>query len=265
MQEEIDLIELFVKFITFIKTKIKIILLAIVVGCVFGIVVYYIQPEKFLYSITGYSPFIKTNVVSNSISEFATELKNDKIEFCKSNDLDKEIFNKIKSIEIKNIKTNKEEDLEIILTTASLINIDDISLELENYISKNSFISEKLAIHNTQLKNTILFLNKQIEKIDNRKTLSLTESENGNIENSAALLYKDKNKCEEELAFLKPFIITNISIPQNEKHGLLACSVGGSSIAIFLIFLIYFLQKINSMTKIVNVKKPSIKYLKESA
>lgn len=267
MEGEIDLFELFLKFITLIRNKIKIILLAILIGGVIGSITFYIYPDVFLYEISGFSPIIDNQVISKSISEFSSELKNKNLyEFCESNNLDIKTFEKVKSINTNILKNDPESNIEISVLTKTPININDVSIELENYISKNKYISKKISLRENQLKSTISFLNKQINKIENKDSNNYNELEIISKEESAASLYIDKNKYEEELAFLKPIIITSASSnPKISKPGLIVYIICGSFIATLLIFIYFFFQKVNKIIKKEQAKNSSVSFYRETA
>jgi len=262
MQDEIDLLELFMKFVRFLKREFKMLLLLTFAGAIIGALVYFVQSDKNLYTVTGYSPIIKNSIIIKSISKFSSELKVDKVSFCKSNDLNIELFDKLVSIDV--IENEKNNEIDILLTTNSLISINDIIFELNKYISKNSFINKSITFQKDQLNNTIQFLNKQIEKIESKDGVILTDK-NGNVENSAALLYIDKNKYEESLTFLEPFIITNISEPENIKPSLLLYLLGSPAIAILLFFVFSIIKKINQMAQTTNFKSTSASVIRKSA
>ena len=267
MENEIDLFELFLKFITLIRNKIKTILWAILVGGVIGCITFYIYPDVFLYEISGFSPIIDNQVISKSITEFSSELKNkDLYEFCESNNLDIKTFKKIKSINTSILKNDSESTIEISVLTKAPININNVSIELENYISKNKYVNKKISLRENQLKSTISFLNKQISKIENKDSFKNNELEIISNEESAVALYIDKNKYEEELAFLKPIIITFISSNSKiSKSGLIIYIICGSLITTLLIFIYFFFQKVNRIIKKKQVKNSPASFYRKTA
>lgn len=250
MDNEIDLLELFLKLFILIRKNIKTIFLAIFIGAMIGSFTFFVYPNYLSYKITGYSPYIEKEVICNCINEMSLELKSKNLdEFCKSNNFDKTDFDKIKSIHVNILKDNSESNLEISILTKMPLNIQNVSNDIENYISMNPYIRKKIAYHESQLKNTINFINEQIDNPKNKDTVNYKELKITLQEESATSLYLKKNDCEKELAFLKPILITNTSpIPTDKKHGLILFILGGSFIAVFLIIIFFFFKKLNKLT-----------------
>jgi len=84
-------------------------------------------------------------------------------------------------------------------------------------------------------------------------------------ENSIALLCEEKNKCENDLAFLNPLVITNKSIAKNAKYSLLVYLLVGCCSSVILLFIYFVLNKINKMTEAVLVKEYSIPQMRKLA
>jgi len=85
--EEIDLIELLVKLVAFIKIKFKLIIATLLIGSSIGVLTFYLQPNNYKYIISGYTPLIEANVIENSITKFYSELKTNKLQFDQENNL----------------------------------------------------------------------------------------------------------------------------------------------------------------------------------
>ncbi len=257
MNDEIDLIEVFLKLVRFIKSKIKIILFIIIIGAISGIGVYFLQSDKFAYKVSAYSPYIGKDVILNSITEFSSKLK--------ANVLSEE-YHEIQSMQIIAIETNIEEGIiEINVIANNEIDINVFVSSLDKYIIKNSFINEKIHYRKGQLNNTITFLNDQIKKINNQPELNIKDNNIIISEETAASLYLKKVSFEENLKFLKPLVFTNFSHPQNEKYSLPVCIFAGAILSLFLLFGYFFLVKIDSLVKTTYTKNTQINLFKEIA
>ena len=257
MNDEIDLIEVFLKLVRFIKSKIKVILFILIIGSLSGIGVYFLQPDKFAYKVSAYSPYINKDVILNGISEFSSKLK--------ANAFNEE-YHEIQLTQIKAIETDIEEGItEISVIASKELDINIFVGSLDKYITKNSFINEKIQYRKGQLNNTITFLNDQIKKLNNQPELNIKDNNIIISEETAASLYLKKVSFEENLKFLKPLVFTNFSHPQNEKYSLPVCILAGSIISLFLLFGYFFLLKINSLAKRTYSKNSQLNLFKETA
>lgn len=257
MNDEIDLIEVFLKLVRFIKSKIKVILFILIIGALLGIGVYFLQPDKFEYKVSAYSPYISKDVILNSITEFSSKLK--------ANAFNEE-YHEIQLTQIKAIETNIEDEIiEISVIASNELDINIFVSSLDKYISKSSFINEKIQYRKVQLSNTITFLNNQIKKLNNQPELNIKDNNIIINEETAVSLYIKKVSFEENLKFLKPLIFTNFSHPQNEKYSLTVCIPAGSIISLFFLFGYFFLLKINSLVKKTYPKNTQINLFKEIA
>ena len=267
MDNEIDLIELFLKIFNFIKNKIKVILIVIFVGAIMATISYYVYPNFLTYKITGYSPYIENNVVCNRINEISSELKNNNlVDFCESNNLDIKTFENIKSITPNILKDSPESNIEISIITKMPLDIKDVSKELENYITRDTYISNKISFRESQLKSTISFISKQIDIAENKNDINYNELKFIIQEESTTSLFFKKNKGENELAFLEPLIVTNIStIPKVNKSGIFVFIIFGSLIAVVLLFVYFFFKKINKLTIKEQIRKPETSFYRKSA
>ena len=257
MNDEIDLIEVFLKLVRFIKSKIKVILFILIIGSLSGIGVYFLQPDKFAYKVSAYSPYINKDVILNGISEFSSKLK--------ANVFNEEDY-EIQLMQIKAIETNIEEGIiEISVIANNEIDINVFVSSLDKYISKNSFINEKIQHKKDQLNNTVTFFNDQIKKLNNQSELNIKDNNIIISEETAASLYLKKISFEENLKFLKPLVFTNFSHPQNKKYSLLNCIFAGAILSLFLLFGYFFLVKINSLVKTTYPKNTQINLFKDIA
>ncbi len=257
MNDEIDLIEVFLKLVRFIKSKIKVILFVLIIGALLGISVYYLQPDKFAYKVSAYSPYINKDVILNGISEFSSKLKNSGLN---------EEYNKMQLMAINTIETNIEEGIiEISVIASNKIDINAFVSSLDKYISKNSFINEKIQHKKDQLSNTVTFFDDQIKKLNNQSELNINDNNIIISEETAASLYLKKVSFEENLKFLKPLVFTNFSHPQNEKYSLPVCIFTGAILSLFLLFGYFFLLKINSLANTTYSGNTQINLFKETA
>ena len=257
MNDEIDLIEVFLKLVRFIKSKIKVILFILIIGALSGIGVYFLQPDKFEYKVSAYSPYISKDIILNSITEFSSKLK--------ANAFNEE-YHEIQLTQIKAIETSIEEGIiEISVIASKELDINIFVSSLDKYITKNSFINEKIQYRKGQLNNIITFLNDQIKKLNNQPELNIKDNNIIISEETAASLYLKKVSFEENLKFLKPIVFTNFSHPQNEKYSLPVCIFVGAILSLFLLFGYFFLVKINSLVKTTYPKNTQISLFKEIA
>lgn len=250
--DEIDLIELFIKLVVFVKSKFKAIVIALLIGGVLGSIYYFVQPSKIEYTIFGYTPMFETGIIVNCIDNFNSDIK------IQEKYTNSKLFAKVKSIEAQ---SSDDKNIEILVSSKSEVNIDTLSSVIKEYMLNNAFINKKIGLNRKQLQNSIEILDKKIEKVSNSQHETV-----GTNESSIAYLLSEKNKHENDLAFLEPFIITNTSKTNSVEFGLLIYALLGSVASIFLLLAYYMVKKINSMAENAkDIKEYNIQPIRKSA
>jgi hypothetical protein len=244
--QEIDLLALFIRLFKFIKKQFFLLLGIAAIGAAAGAAMYILTPEKHQYKLIGYSPIGENKVINTAISDLSYMINGNELPaLSKKLDIPVETLQNVTSIESV-IDEDNNNRLSITITVSTPIDKEQVSALLTNYIASNDYLAQKLNIKKSQIKNTINFIDKQIDTYKNEHIAQEGTSLYVNNSETPTSLFIKKNSYEEQLAFLSPFVITHFpEKPTNPQSSILIYFLGGGFLGIIILIMAFSLKKIN--------------------
>lgn len=197
---EIDIIEVLIKLVKFIKKYFFFLIIFFVVGTVAGFVA-----SKFAKPVYKTKMFATTGILKqipdgNGFFITDSELLVESINFL--NDANKSELLGIKSGKLLEISAEKKEDTDnfsVSLTLSDNEDFENISKKIKQYFEENEYLKNKLTLQSDLRKRLALKIDEEIKKIDSIKLASdnqIVVDASNSVNNETVFLYEKKLQLE---------------------------------------------------------------------
>jgi len=260
-EKEIDLLEILVKFILFIKRRFLLILIILIAGTSLGFFKSYFEKKKYENQIIGNCDFVSNSVIYQIIKTLSQDFQNNSNFFSRELNISKDITNKLIKIEIDTITFAGKSAFEIKIQAKDSNTCEQIKTAIYSYLPQNLFIKEEYNFILNQKKQLIAELTQKIKELDSLqkfiRVASLKDKNQIAIFNSYYSEYislvEKKQKAEKEFKSLNDFICLYIDKTALMNNNILKKIIIYFIISLMLGFLIALCIEINR--KVINYRK----------
>ena len=206
-EKEIDLLEILVKTIFFIKRRFLLILIILLAGTSLGFFKSYFEKKKYENQIIGNCDFISNSVIYQIIKTLSQDFQNNSNFFSRELNISKDITNKLIKIEIDTMTFASKSAFEIKIQAKDSTTCEQIKTAIYSYLPQNLFIKEEYNFILNQKKQLIAELTQKIKELDSlQKFIRLASLKDKNqiaifssYYSEYILLVEKKQKTEKEL------------------------------------------------------------------
>jgi len=255
--KEIDIIELLIKFIIFLKRRFILLLIITIIGTTLGFVKVSFEKKKYEYKIIGNSYVVPNTLLYQLISSLKDIFQNNNDLFYTELDLPKNISGKITKIDIDTLSFSNNKWVRIILQSNDSSIFGSLKNSLVNYINNNHYIKEEYKFLLNQKMLIAAELDKKLNELDsllkNIRNTSVKEKSQIAIINSYYSeyinLYDKKQTNDLLLKRLNNIfnIYTETIVPLKNK--IILKTVISFLISVFISFLIVSMLELNKQIK----------------
>ncbi len=165
-EKEIDLIELVIKFIFFIKKRIFIFILITIIGTSFGFFKGFIEKKKYENKLIGSSDIVPNSVIFQIFNTLIEDFQNNNIFFSKTLSLSKDVSNNIIKINLDTVTYGINNSIIIKIQSKDSLSCVQTKTAFINYLQKNTLIKEEYTFYINQKKQLLTEINKKIIELD---------------------------------------------------------------------------------------------------
>lgn len=249
--KEIDLVELFIKFLHFIRVNFKLLVLIGIAGIILGLVYYFTRPTRYEYKVYGTVSDISPEVFIKSIDDFNSYLKhNDVNNVTNQYSLNQDKVNPIKNIEAS-LADEETNNVQLTIICNKKLSEQETDSLVSGILLNNTFVVEQLNYRKQELQKTIAFIDKQIENYSVIHSSQGNSTGNGilfSAEETPTTLYLRRNSLEYQLKYLEPFIIKNYpKQPKNPTGPIYFYGLAGFFILQLLFMLMMAIRQVNKL------------------
>ncbi len=250
LNEELDILEFIGKAILYIKKKIYIIILFVVLGLLTGLYVSSNKNKDYELIYTFKSEVIEINILEEIAFSFSENINNKRFEILINKmNIPKNVISNIKRMNVNNFNNDENKDfIKLHFFVERVKPLDTFSIGIKNYFN-TSFYRDKIEFREKQINTLIDIIQKEINNFkDNSKIISgvnvLDINEVLLPEQRIIDLYKEKQQLERSLKYLAPILIINSEIKKPTNPPFIIKDIMKYGI-IFLVFgvLIIFVYK----------------------
>ncbi len=253
--EELDILKFIGKAILFIKKKIYIVIIFIVLGLLTGLYVSFNKKNDYELIYTLKSNVININVLEEMAFSFSENINNNQSEILiKKMNTRENVISKIKHMNVDNFDNDENKDfIKLHFFVENVKLLDTFSIGIKNYFN-TSYYKNKIEFQKNQMDTLLGIIQEEIKEFNNEsKTISginvLDINEVLLPEQRIINLYKEKQQLERGLEFLSPIIIVDkeIKYPDNQSFSVIDVFKYGI-IFLFIGLLCIFIYKFISVS-----------------
>ena len=257
-EKEIDLLDLLINIVRFIKRRFLLFTLSLIIGIAFGYVNYSITDNT--YSTNVYSSCIDIN--KQLLYEFINPIKSDILkenytEASKRLNISSDLVNNLKGFDID---TSWNHSLKINLLVSDINETDSLARSIISYINNIKMIKSVIEKKYNNSAFIISKIENELVRLDKTQELFLNNLENNNseilisqtanINEQSIRLYEKKLRLEDEILLIKPSEIYSdmeyVFTPQNSLYSKIFYGALGF---LFIGFIIAIILEFNAVLK----------------
>ncbi|OFX22966.1 MAG: hypothetical protein A2041_00410 [Bacteroidetes bacterium GWA2_31_9b] len=263
--DEIDLLEFFLKIFLFIKKNFWVLFLSVFIGGTLGFSAKFFTQNHYKSSLVINTYTISENFIIEYINNLNSIIKDENYNYLSEKmKIDSSLLVSIKEIKAESAYDEKEKKKLGYLTIFVNVNnnqiLEQLSKGILNYINNEPYAKNEIEIYIENNKNLISKIDEEIKKIEVLQEMNIFQNQNNadvniynsqkSFQNELLELIKEKQNREKSLKFAVPFrIIQDFTIYQKPVSKTISYTLIGGIIFGFLALFFLIIKNLNNQIK----------------